>query len=735
MNDRLTQLIALLVVAGALIAAVMLSPMINQQRRDRQLTYDVEVGDAANPEYTFVASLGSLRGLAVNALWYRAEQLKQQGKFYEANNLAEMITTLQPRFPQVWLFQGWNMAYNISVKTNTPEERYDWVLKGVNLLREKGIPNNPNSVTLYKELSWILSHKMGGQTDDMNNYYKREYCKEWHILLGPPQEGIRLKPQYQGMTREQVLAALGPERFNRNEHIEQVTPTTHFAQLVEFSDAYVRKPDAEDGVFGERYYFTSLNPNARDRFFADYPELGPFVEKLKQITLPNGDNAGLGLNSKTLRAYGTLSMYANAGYDLSDPRVANAEVLGSAGLALLEWNRAQSQVPDAQMPDIGPMLNLLRVQTLVSEYHMDPRFMHKCMEDFGDLDWRHVHTHAVYWSALGTRTAHDNMRQENLTRIDLINNDRATIHAVQGLVHGGKIYFQPRVAPLYRETGGLAGDGVYDQQPDTGLIPAYGIAHGFTQERIESGDFGDLSTKTYEQGYENFLQVCVVYYYFAGELEQAQDVYKQLQDKYGDSASSPVARDGEYDLPLSDFALVRLEDDLGYQGEYLIRTLIQWALRRGVANRDARLTGRLLNDAKIKYDAIMEERVGAGSHVGLNETDAQGRRALASWPEIIESEFSTFLLNPGYEMSVRSSVWQVAEPMLRSISTEVPLHFVVYRRIAEPIRQQLSAVGREPDEFFDRFPIPQGFQEYLNAIQQRAPAPEPNDAPPSIRRN
>ncbi|MEO0600037.1 MAG: hypothetical protein AAF211_01295, partial [Myxococcota bacterium] len=192
MNDRNTLAACVVVALIGVVGAAGMFPVINQQRRELQLSTDLEVGDRVPPEVALTAAaLGSFKGIAVNYMWYRIEMLKRDGKFYEANTLADWITTLQPRFPQVWAFHAWNMAYNISVETHTPEERYDWVMKGVNLLRQKGIPLNPNATRLYRELAWIYFHKLGQYADDMHWYYKRREAKHWQELLGQPPEGLR----------------------------------------------------------------------------------------------------------------------------------------------------------------------------------------------------------------------------------------------------------------------------------------------------------------------------------------------------------------------------------------------------------------------------------------------------------------------------------------------------------------------------------------------------------------
>jgi len=197
-RNRTTQLIALIVMIACLVGASFLVNPINQQRAELQLEAGVEAGEALPPHIALAtAALGGFRGLLVDILWYRANELKEDGKFYEANTLSQWITSLQPRFPQVWAFHSWNMAYNISVATHTQEERWDWVYKGVKLLRERGVPLNPRAIRLYRELSWIFFHKIGQYSDDMHWYYKRELAYEMQEVLGDIDRGG---------TTEQVLA-------------------------------------------------------------------------------------------------------------------------------------------------------------------------------------------------------------------------------------------------------------------------------------------------------------------------------------------------------------------------------------------------------------------------------------------------------------------------------------------------------------------------------------------------
>ncbi len=133
--------------------------------------------------FTTVA-LGGFRGLLANALWIRMNDLQDEDKFFEMVQLADWITKLEPHFVHVWLVQGWNMAYNISVKFKDPMDRWRWVQRGIELLRDDGLRFNPDETLIYREISWFFQHKMGHNLDDAHLIYKREWFHEMNNLLG-----------------------------------------------------------------------------------------------------------------------------------------------------------------------------------------------------------------------------------------------------------------------------------------------------------------------------------------------------------------------------------------------------------------------------------------------------------------------------------------------------------------------------------------------------------------------
>jgi len=185
-RDTRVQLVAAAAMAACLAVSGLLAVNITGMAGAAKMTYTDRAEEGQPVEQTVGIALGAFRGIFVNFLWIRANDMKEAGKFYDAIQLASTITKLQPRFPRVWVFHAWNMAYNISVTTQTPEERWQWVNAGIELLRDKGVPANPNDMLIHKELAWIFLHKIGGFTDDANTYYKRRLAYEWTVVLGPP---------------------------------------------------------------------------------------------------------------------------------------------------------------------------------------------------------------------------------------------------------------------------------------------------------------------------------------------------------------------------------------------------------------------------------------------------------------------------------------------------------------------------------------------------------------------
>ncbi len=178
--------------------------------RTRDGLAETGVVENAPPAVAFTtAALGGFRGLLADALWLRSIQLQDEGRYFELFQLATWITELQPRHTGAITYQAWNMAYNISVTFSAPEDRWRWVQRGIALLRDKGLGNNPTDPGLHEALAWFYQHKIGGELDDAHRYYKLHLARRMAVILGdaPDWEALARAPATPDALRDALPAA------------------------------------------------------------------------------------------------------------------------------------------------------------------------------------------------------------------------------------------------------------------------------------------------------------------------------------------------------------------------------------------------------------------------------------------------------------------------------------------------------------------------------------------------
>jgi hypothetical protein len=383
MNSRLIQAIALAVmIAGAAVAGRLLPPILRGVEASGLRYTDVAV-EGAPPLVTIGTMIGALRGLIVDILWIKIDIMKSRGLFYEVMADAELITKLQPRFAQVWAFHGHNMIYNISVATHTQEERWDWVNAGIRLVRNEGLRYNPNDIVLHKELAFWFSHKIEGSADDAHLYYKREFAREWHYLLGePPADGEDRIAWIKGI-------ADAPDTLE-----EAIRRTPEIADVLAKLEVGLQSLDGPSAEL-------ELNANFL-MFYGDWLALSQQSEAAR-------------LTGRLARAQEDNPFLVKFGEIADDPE------LQDAWQALLEY---------------------VRKRVLLDEYNMDPALMHKYTAELGPIDWRHGDAHALYWSRRGTEFAETRSASDD-DIYQILNNDRVQMQAMQSLARTGRITYDP----------------------------------------------------------------------------------------------------------------------------------------------------------------------------------------------------------------------------------------------------------------------------------------------------
>jgi hypothetical protein len=483
---------------GLVALAAALQPAINRRRQELQLVTSPDIQNVP-PRYMWLTAMaGSFRGLAVDFLWMRAEQLKQDGKYYESNQLADWICMLQPRFAMVWANRAWDLSYNISVGTHTPEERWQWVYNGIRLLRDRGIPNNPRVLPLYKELSWIFFHKIGDLTDDMHWYYKREWAALMENVLGPP-------------------------------------PVSDDAQVV--VDAF--RPVAEA-------------PERLDKLLAEYPEIEPALDRLLKIGIDvtaetDPDQLVHPLERTFFDRYGRLIQGTDValGRYRGQPRKLDADDQAFVDI----WS---SLSPEAG----GALLSYLRAKVLREQYKMDPRFMLSLMTDMipgrpgvlVPLDWRMPEASAIYWSRYGVSQG---TKLKNFKENDVLNTDRFTLYALMTLFKRGLMIFELNRAKPNQSAIYLAED-LRMLEPMHEMFLALGKVHA-----EEGEDPGNTAGQLLRSGHVNTLEQGIALLYARGDVASANRYYTYLRENYMGFDGKPQKR---YMVDLETFVLGEIKE-------------------------------------------------------------------------------------------------------------------------------------------------------------------------------
>jgi hypothetical protein len=117
-------------------------------------------------------TLTGSRGFAVCALWYTAIEKQKKHEWNELELLVRSFIKLQPHFITPWLYQSWNLAYNVSVECDRVKDKYFYVAQGINLLSQ-GERQNINHPDMRFYIGLYTQNKMG--ISDENNTLRSLY--------------------------------------------------------------------------------------------------------------------------------------------------------------------------------------------------------------------------------------------------------------------------------------------------------------------------------------------------------------------------------------------------------------------------------------------------------------------------------------------------------------------------------------------------------------------------------
>ncbi len=201
--------------------------------------------------------LGSFRGVLVDFLWIRGIARFEEKKFYELLAINNLIAKLQPQFPSVWIFQAWNMSYNIAYEWESPENKWKWIKTGLEFA-EKGALKNPTSGDLFFEIGYMYFHKFDPRKFKYADFYRKQLMEEtgkdnYELAL----HWVRKSLDYSSTLRSKLViertvcrilwrASLQAEKEGKLRDAFEYTK----ASIKEWEDYLERHPDDPDGKAG-----------------------------------------------------------------------------------------------------------------------------------------------------------------------------------------------------------------------------------------------------------------------------------------------------------------------------------------------------------------------------------------------------------------------------------------------------------------------------------------------------
>ena len=132
---------------------------IEGRARKHELT-ELSQGEAELGASAIRLLLTGSRGLAVCALWNNAIEKQRRQEWSELDISVKSITKLQPHFTAPWLFQSWNITYNVSVEMDRLNDMYYYIARGISIIAE-GEAMNRNNPDLRYNIAFYYQNKFG----------------------------------------------------------------------------------------------------------------------------------------------------------------------------------------------------------------------------------------------------------------------------------------------------------------------------------------------------------------------------------------------------------------------------------------------------------------------------------------------------------------------------------------------------------------------------------------------
>ncbi len=229
------------------------------------------------------------------------------------------------------------------------------------------------------------------------------------------------------------------------------------------------------------------------------------------------------------------------------------------------WGSEMSKIFQTNHPNWDALINpktedeKRRAELLTNKFKLDPRFMKQLDEHYGPLEWRLPEAHAIYWAAQGLEAAKRNPGRVDTN--DLIMLRRVIYQSMQLSFQRGRLVLDNPERP-------------FEYGPNMDIVPNVSAAY---EEEMEK----DPKNRDHiETAHRNFLRDAVYLLYTYDRQKDAIKWYKYIAQKY---PNKPMLLAQPNSLPanlsLEDYAIGRIEEELGSPGQNGAQSIIEGLMR------------------------------------------------------------------------------------------------------------------------------------------------------------
>jgi hypothetical protein len=243
--------------------------VLSQMRTQYELG-ESTLGDVDPSSATMNLVLLGFRGLATSVLWWDLDQYKDTKNWAQMRATTESIILLQPHFQKVWIYNGWNLAYNVSAEWDDVKDRYYWVKEGAKFYK-RGTQRNAKLPELYWYTGDTLGKKIG-RSDEWKQFRKffRVDPDEKQWVNGVPGPDRDLNPE----DRDNYLEAkIWFERANEVRDRDPIRNEEHIMAISLFKSYPARAQLDYAASLQREGIFDEVTRLAWDRGFEDWTKV------------------------------------------------------------------------------------------------------------------------------------------------------------------------------------------------------------------------------------------------------------------------------------------------------------------------------------------------------------------------------------------------------------------------------------------------------------------------------